>query len=121
MDVLVGSGVAGYNRAFETQLNEVLSVRKDKQKVIGEALTDEQVAAFLQARPYDDESVEMHILVRAYRGLRAADFRRFLEMFKAEGFDVNATDRDGRSFLAIVREHAQSEDYIAALEEAGAR
>lgn len=96
-------------------------MRKDKQKVIGEAMTDEQVAAFLQARPYDDQSVEMHVLVRAYRGLRAEDFRRFLELFKAEGFDVNATDGDGRTFLSIVREHAQSEDYVAALEEAGAR
>ena len=96
-------------------------MRKDKQKVIGEALTDEQVAAFLQARPYDDQSVEMHILVRAYRGLRADDFRRFLQMFKAEGFDVNATDSEGRTFLSTLREHVQAEEYIAALEEAGAR
>lgn len=96
-------------------------MRKDKQKVIGEALTDEQVAAFLQARPYDDQSVEMHMLVRAYRGLRADDFRRFLQMFKAEGFDVNTTDSEGRTFLSSVREHAQAEEYIAALEEVGAR
>lgn len=45
-------------------------MRKDKQKVIGEPMTDEQVAAFLEARPYAEESVDLHILTRAYRGLR---------------------------------------------------
>ncbi|BDX18854.1 MAG: hypothetical protein CMK85_09340 [Pseudomonadales bacterium] len=97
-------------------------MRKDKQKVIGEPMTDEQVAVFLNARPYNsDESVELHLLVRAYRGLRVEDFERFLVMFKAAGHDLNAVGADGRTFLAIVREHAQAEDYVAALEAAGAR
>ena len=53
-------------------------MRKDKQKVIGEPMTDEQVAVFLNARPYNsDESVELHLLVRAYRGLRVEDFSAF--------------------------------------------
>jgi hypothetical protein len=95
-------------------------VRKDKQKVIGEPMTDEQVAAFLEARPYGDECVDMHILTRAYRGLRVDDFRRFLELFKAQGFDLNARDAAGRSFLDVLREHAQAEDYVAAMEQAGA-
>lgn len=95
-------------------------MRKDKQKVIGEPMTDEQVAAFLEARPYAEESVDLHILTRAYRGLRGDDFRRFLEMFKAAGHDLNARGADGRSFLDILREHAQAEDYVAALQEAGA-
>lgn len=96
-------------------------MRKDKQKVIGEPMTDEQIAAFLGARPYAGESVEQHILTRAYRGLRAQDFERFIQMFKAEGFDLNAPDAQGRSFLQNIREHAQAEDYVAALERAGAR
>lgn len=83
-------------------------------------MTDEQVAAFLQARPYGQESVELHMLTRAYRGLRAADFRRFLDLFKAEGFDLNARGSDGRSFLDVLREHAQAEEYVAAMQEAGA-
>lgn len=96
-------------------------MRKDKQKVIGEPMTDEQIAAFLSARPYAGESVEQHVLTRAYRGLRAHDFERFLEMFKAEGFDLDAPDAQGNSFLQNIREHAQAEDYVAALERAGAR
>ncbi|WP_150304159.1 PA4642 family protein [Pseudomonas saliphila] len=97
-------------------------MRKDKQKVVGEPITDEQVAVFLQARPFDaNESVELHILTKAYRGLRAEDFQRFLEMFRAEGYDINATDAQGRTFLSTLRDHAQAEDYIVALEAIGAR
>ena len=40
-------------------------MRKDKEKVIGEPMTDEQVAVFLQARPYTDLSRP------ARRGFRA--------------------------------------------------
>ncbi|WP_304639856.1 PA4642 family protein [Pseudomonas sp.] len=96
-------------------------MRKDKQKVIGEPMTDEQVAAFLEARPYADESAELHMLTRAYRGLRVDDFRRFLEMFKAAGHDLDARGADGKSFLDTLAEHAQAEEYIVALQEAGAR
>lgn len=95
-------------------------VRKDKQKVIGEPMSDEQVAAFMQARPYAGESVELHILTRAYRGLRAHDFARFLQLFQAEGYDLNATDADGQSFLQQISGHSQSEDYVEALKAAGA-
>ena len=42
-------------------------------------------------------------------------------MFKAEGFDLNATDAQGNTFLQTVKTHAQGEDYVAVLEAAGAR
>lgn len=120
-EVLVGAGRAGYNCAPSTVCNEVF-VRKDKQKVVGEPITDEQVAVFLQSRPFDaNDPVEQHMLTKAYRGLRAEDFQRFLAMFCAEGHDINATDAQGRTFLSLVRDHAQAEDYILALEAAGAR
>ena len=96
-------------------------MRKDKEKVIGEPMSDEQIAAFLQARPYGDVAADLHVLVRAYRGLRVEDFERFLVMFKAEGFDLNATDEQGCTFLQTVKNHAQSDDYAAVLEAAGAR
>lgn len=95
-------------------------VRKDKEKVIGEPMTDEQVAMFLQARPYAGESVEHHILTRAYRGLRAHDFARFLELYQAEGFDINAVDALGRTFLQVIGEHTQADSYVEALKASGA-
>lgn len=114
------SGVpAGYNALFAIG-REGVRVRKDKEKVIGEPMTDEQVAAFLQARPYAGESVEQHILTRAYRGLRVQDFERFLDMFKAQGFDLNARDTQGQTFLQDISDHAQADAYVEALKAAGA-
>jgi len=99
-----------------------LFVRKDKKKVVGEPMTDEQVAVFMSFRPREaDEPVDHYMLTRAYRGLRAHDFARFLEMFQAAGHDVNALDAEGRTFLQVISGHAQAEDYVAALEAVGAR
>lgn len=110
----------GYNLAFPYS-DEGLFVRKDKKKVVGEPMTDEQVAVFMSFRPREaDESVDHYMLTRAYRGLRAHDFARFLEMFQAAGHDVNAVDAEGRTFLQSIVDHAQAEDYVAALEAAGA-
>src|SRR5690606_35718060 len=58
-------------------------------------MTDEQVAVFLGFRPHGDEPVDHYMLARAYRSLRALDFARFLEMFKAAGHDVNGEDARG--------------------------
>lgn len=102
--------------------NSEVSVRKDKKKVIGEPMTDEQIASFLDTRPQGDESLELHLLTRAYRGLRVEDFARFVPMFQAAGYDLAAAvDRQGKSFLSELREHAQAADYVAILEQAGAR
>lgn len=97
-----------------------LSVRKDKKKVVGEPMTDEQIAVFLGFRPQGDEPVDHYILARAYRSLRAHDFMRFLEMFQAAGHDVNAVDVRGRTVLQLISEHEQADEYVAALLAAGA-
>ena len=96
-------------------------MRKDKKKVVGEPMTDEQVAVFLEFRPQGGESVDHYMLARAYRSLRAHDFVRFLSLFQAAGRDVNALDTEGRSLLQIISQHEQSEEYVAALLEAGAQ
>ena len=96
-------------------------MRKDKKKVVGEPMTDEQVAVFLGFRPHGDEPVDHYMLARAYRSLRAHDFARFLEMIKAAGHDENAQDAKGRTLMQIISEHEQAEEYVAALLEAGAQ
>lgn len=96
-------------------------VRKDKEKVIGEPMTDEQIAAFLQARPYAGESLEQHMLTRAYRGLRVQDFERFVALFKAQGFDLEAVDAQGQTFLQAISGHAQADAYVEVLRAAGAK
>src|SRR5690606_289764 len=97
-----------------------MSERKDKKKVIGEAMTDDQIRAFLQARPEAGEDPDFHVLLRAYRSLREDDFQRFLGYFSAEGRNINARGPDDRSLLEITASHRKSSNYIDALRAAGA-
>jgi hypothetical protein len=95
-------------------------MRKDKKQVIGEELNDAQVRRFLLAEPPAGVARDFHILERAYRGLRAHDFDRFLVFFVAEGHDVNATNPCGESLGASIARHAQGNDYVEALRRHGA-
>src|SRR5690606_30472195 len=94
---------------------------RDKKKVVGEPVTDEQVAVLLGFRAHGDEQVDHYMLARAYFSLQAHDFARFLEMFKAAGHDVKREYVRCRTFLQVSSEHDQAEEYVAALLEAGAR
>jgi hypothetical protein len=94
--------------------------RKDKKQVIGEPMTDEQIRAFLYSRPESGLHPDHHALLRAYQSLRCHDFERFLTFFVADGRDLNACAPDGRTALAVIASHQQSEDYAEALRSAGA-
>jgi len=50
---------------------------------------------------YGDESEDFHILLKAYRGMRPADFKRFLTFFIEAGRQPDATDKDGRTLWDI--------------------
>ncbi len=93
-----------------------MALRKDKKQVIGEAMTDAQVRHFLVAEPPAGVDRDFHCLERAYRGLRAHDFARFLAFFVAEGRNIDATDPQGRTLKAVLAQHANAEDYIAELD-----
>lgn len=94
-------------------------MRKDKKKVIGEDMTDKQVLAFLDAQPPAGINADFHALERAYRGLRAHDFERFVAFFIAAGRSTRATDPHGRTLAEVITHHAGSEDYVAALTRVG--
>lgn len=98
-----------------------MATRKDKKQVIGEELTDAQVQRFLDAEPPAGTDRDFHCLERAYRGLRAHDFERFLGFFVAAGRNIDATDSRGQTLAAIIADHAAGADYRDALARAGAR
>ena len=95
--------------------------RKDKKQIIGEPMTDEQIRAFLQGSQEQGLDQDHHALMRAYRSLRSEDFSRFVDFFIADGRNINAADPSGRTVLAVISSHQQSEDYTAALKRAGSR
>ena len=55
-----------------------MAERKDKKKVVGEPMTDEQIKVFLDFPPEEGENPDFHVLLKAYRALRAEDFERFV-------------------------------------------
>ncbi|MTI50378.1 MAG: hypothetical protein FH757_01980 [Alcanivorax sp.] len=96
-----------------------MAERKDKKKVVGEPMTDEQIKVFLDFPPEEGENPDFHVLLKAYRALRAEDFERFVAFFQAQNRDIRATDDQGRTLLDIVRGHGRSEPFVAILEKAG--
>ncbi len=96
-----------------------MAERKDKKKVVGEPMTDEQIKVFLDFPPEQGENPDFHVLLKAYRALRAEDFERFVAFFQAQNRDIRATDEQGRTLLDIVRGHGRSEPFVAILEKAG--
>ncbi len=97
-----------------------MSLRKDKKKVLGEVFDDERIKSFLDYPAPEGINPDYHVLEKAYRGMREENFVTFVRFFQEDGREINAPGPDGRTFLQTVKTHRQAEDYIAALEQAGA-
>ncbi|MDF1820772.1 MAG: PA4642 family protein [Alcanivoracaceae bacterium] len=95
-----------------------MAERKDKKKVIGEPMTDEQVRVFLNGEPEAGVDADFHVLLRAYRSLRIEDFERFLAFFREQGRNLSATDPQGRSLDQVIATHGTGAAFIEALEKA---
>ena len=96
-----------------------MSLKKDKQKVLGEHFDDERIKTFLHVEPYGNLSRDYCALEKAYRGMIAENFATFVQFFVAEGMDINAKNREGKTLLQEVKTHRQSEDYVTVLTAAG--
>ncbi len=95
-------------------------MRKDKEKVIDPVWTQERIREFLQVRSHDAVAEDFHMLLKAYRSMRAEDFAQFVGMFLRDGRDINASNPAGETVLAIVERHRRSTEYAATLRAAGA-
>lgn len=95
-------------------------MKKDKQKVIGEVLSDERLKALLTLQPAAGGSRDHHILLRAYRYLRADDFARFIHFFLEAGFELSARDSAGKTLTETIAHHQHGKPYLKTLVEAGA-
>lgn len=93
--------------------------RKDKKQIIGEPMTDQQIAAFLYCQPEAGSDADLHRLLRAYQSLRSDDFSRFLAMFVAAGGNPAASDPAGRRASDIISRHRHGQPYVQALQEIG--
>jgi len=85
-----------------------------------EEWSDERLKTFLDAEPPTGMPTDYNVLLRAYRGMTAELFERFIVIYKGGGRDINVALSDGSNFLDLVSQHQKSADYAAALEAAGA-
>lgn len=97
-----------------------MTLKKDKQKVLGETFDDDRIKTFLQRESRDDVDRDFHLLETAYRGMKADNFATFVRFFSEAGHNINATNLQGQTFLSILSEHRQADDYILAMEANGA-
>jgi hypothetical protein len=90
-------------------------MKRDKQRVEGEQWSDEQLRSYLDFNTYDGSDRDFHCLYRAYTRMNAHMFEQFIELFKAEGRNLEATNKEGVTLKALIEGHAKSGDYVAAL------
>lgn len=93
-------------------------MRKEKKQVIGGEVSDESIRLFLLPEPADETPPSLHKLIKAYRGLRIDDFKRFLECFAEAGYDLDAKNARGETFVDLISGQRQAEPYIEAVEAA---
>lgn len=98
-----------------------MSLRKDKEKVLGEIFTEEKIKVFFDYTPPAGVNGDYHLLEKAYRGMRGENFATFLQMFIAEGKDINAIGPEGKTLLQVIKTHRNGEEYAIALEAVGAK
>ena len=89
-------------------------MKKDKQKVIGEELSDEQLTSLLELKGAGDESDDYYVLLQAYRRFRAEDFVRFVDFFKSAGRNTEAVGKAGKTIVDEISAHQNSKDYLQA-------
>ena len=93
-------------------------MRKDKKQLIGDEIGDEQIKLFLDFEPVDATSPSLHKLIKAYRGLRIDDFGRFLAFFKEAGYDLDGKDEQGQTFVDIIQDQRNADEYIELINQA---
>lgn len=86
-----------------------------------EEWSDERLATFLSLEPPAGVPTDYAILLKAYRGMTAELFSRFIPIFVEAGRNLNASLDDGSTILEHISQHRLSVDYVSTLEQAGAR
>lgn len=85
-----------------------------------EQWSDQRLQDFLVLEPPEGMPAGYNILLKAYRGMTADLFERFVPFYVEAGFDINVSLEDGSTFLDLVSRHRKSTEYASILAAAGA-
>jgi len=94
--------------------------QRTQQATRNEEWSDERLKANLDVLPPEGLPADYNILLRAYRGMTAELFARFIVFYKDAGHDINVNLEDGSTFLDLVLRHRKSVEYAEILRQAGA-
>ncbi|MFY9180581.1 MAG: PA4642 family protein [Venatoribacter sp.] len=95
---------------------------KEKDPQYNTPWTDEMIARFLhvERRVGDENDPDFDAAIRAYQFIPVWEFHRYLEMFVAEGKNINAKNAKGQTITEYISGHSRSEHYVDLLKEVGA-
>jgi len=85
-----------------------------------EEWSDERLQPFLTLEPPESLPADYNVLLKAYRGMTAELFARFLPIFIAAKRDINTRLENGSTFLDLVLQQRKSVAYADALRDNGA-
>lgn len=91
-------------------------MKRDKQRVEGETWSEEHLAEYLGFKTYDGTDPDFHCLYRAYTRMNEVTFERFVQLFRDQGRNLQATNLEGQTLADIIQQHRQSEDYLKVLQ-----
>ena len=98
-----------------------MSLKKDKQKVLGETFDDERIKSFLDVQAPAGINADYHCIEVAYRGMHDENFATFVTFFAETGRNFNAVGPTGKTMPQIIATHRHGAGYLAALNAAGAK
>ena len=87
---------------------------------LNEEWSDERLKLFLGLQPPEGIPGDYAILLKAYRGMTAELFARFIPFFVEAGHDINVKLDNGSTFLDLVSQHRHGTAYAEALSSHGA-
>lgn len=89
-------------------------------EVRDEEWADTRLASFLDLEPPAGLPKDYNVLLKAYRGMTAPLFGRFVKIYVEAGRDVNVSLADGTTFLDLLAQHRKAGEYAQHLIDAGA-
>lgn len=103
-------------------MKEEKKIGKDRtqQATRNEEWSDDRLRECLTVLAPESLPADYNILLRAYRGMTAELFQRFIAIYLAAGHDINCKLEDGTTFLDLVCRHRNSTEYVSILENSGA-
>lgn len=97
-----------------------MSLKKDKQKVLGETFDDERIKTFLNVQAPAGVDADYHCIEVAYRGMHQENFATFISFFVEAGRNLNSTGPSGKTITQVIANHRKGSDYHNALTAVGA-